>query len=75
MNWRLAVVLKLLVGCDGFTRAAEIQTSTGYTNRPIAKLYPVEVHNDEYVNKTPPTRLTDDALLTVRQPERENRVN
>ena len=40
VNWRLT---KLLVGGDGFTRAVEIRTSTGTTNRPIAKLYPLEV--------------------------------
>ena len=77
VNWRLAVVTKLLVGHDGFTRAAEIRTSTGYTNWPIAKLYPLEVHSDEYVNKvsTTPTRVINDAPLTKIQPERENRVD
>lgn len=47
VNWRLAVVTKLLIGGDGFTRAVEIRTSTGTTNRPIAKLYPLEVHSTE----------------------------
>jgi len=76
VNWRLAVVTRLLIGHDGFMHAAEIQTSTGCTNRPISKLYPLEVHSDEYVNKAPPipTRVTDDTL-TVRHPERENRVD
>ena len=77
VNWRLAVVTKLLVRRGGFTRAAEIRTSTGNTNRPIAKLYPLEVHSDEYVNKVSPipTRVMDGAPLTERQPERENRVD
>jgi len=76
VNWKLAIVTRLLVGHDGFTLAAEIRTSTGSTNRPIAKLYPLEVHSDEYVNKAPPTpaRVTDDTL-TVRQPEKEDKVS
>jgi len=45
VNWRLAVVTKLLVGGDGLTRAAEIRTSTGTTNRPISKLFPLEVNS------------------------------
>ena len=52
VNWRLAIVTKLLVGGDGLTRAAEIRTSTGTTNRPITKLYPLEVNSS--------TDLTDD---------------
>jgi len=43
LNWRLAVIEELIVGNDGITRAARIRTSTGTTNRPIVKLYPLEV--------------------------------
>ena len=43
INWRLAVIKNLIVGGDGLVRAADIQTSTGRTNRPITKLYPLEV--------------------------------
>ena len=39
LNWRLAVITKLLVGGDGLIHAAEIRTSTGTTNRPIANLF------------------------------------
>ena len=30
---------------DGYTRAAKIRTKSGRTNRPIAKLYPLEVNS------------------------------
>ena len=43
INWRLAVVEDTIAGEDGLVRAANIRTSTGRTNRPIAKLYPLEV--------------------------------
>ena len=60
VNWRLAVVTKLLVGGDGFTRAVEIRTSTGTTNRPIAKLYPLEVcSTEESANQNSPTQPTE----------------
>jgi hypothetical protein len=44
VNWRLAVVVSLLKGNDGLIRSAVIKTSTGVTNRPISKLYPLEIH-------------------------------
>ena len=77
VTWRLAVITKLLVGGDGLTRAAEIRTSTGLTNRPIIKLYPLEVHSDEFVNKTSPTLTgeADDIPSTIQQPEIENQVD
>lgn len=49
---KLAVVESLIEGGDGLIRAADIRTSTGHTNRPITKLYPLEVCENE---ATPPT--------------------
>ena len=43
INWKLAVVQDLVKGNDGLVRSATIRTSTGVTNRPITKLYPLEV--------------------------------
>ena len=43
LNWRLAVIEELIPGKDGLVRAANLRTSTGRTNRPIVKLYPLEV--------------------------------
>ena len=45
VTWHLAVVTKLLVGNDGFIHAAKIRTSTGNTNRPVSKLFPLEVNS------------------------------
>lgn len=44
IEWKLAVVEKLLPGEDGAIRSAEIRTANGKTNRPINKLYPLEVN-------------------------------
>ena len=42
-NWKLAVVEKIIRSEDGKIRAAEIRTVNGKSNRPISKLYPIEV--------------------------------
>ena len=43
INWKMAVVEELIIGGDGLVRAANIRTCNGKTNRPIVKLYPLEV--------------------------------
>ena len=42
-KWRLAVIKRLVKGNDMFICTAHIQTSTGRTNHPITRLYPLEV--------------------------------
>ena len=57
VKWRLAVITKLIVGGDGLIRAAEIRTSTGTTNRPIAKLFPLEISSKtDFVQCAPETQ-------------------
>ena len=48
---RLAVVEDLIKGGDDLIRAAKIRTSTGHTNRPICKLYPLELSASESTSK------------------------
>jgi len=43
MQWKLAIIEGLNKGEDGLIRLANVRTSTGQTNQPIAKLYPLEV--------------------------------
>ena len=64
INWRLAVIESLITGKDGLVRAANIRTSTGCTNRPIAKLYPLEVRAT-----TPPEEST-----TVQESSEKNEL-
>ena len=45
INWKLAVVQDLVRGKDGLVRSAVIRTDSGITNRPIVKLYPLEIHH------------------------------
>ena len=40
---KLAVVESSTVGNDGLVRSATIRTKNGVTNRPVSKLYPLEV--------------------------------
>ena len=44
LKWHLAVVQELQRGNDNFMGSATIQTINGLTNRPISKLYPLEVN-------------------------------
>lgn len=44
LHWQLARVTKLVQGNDGLVRSVEIRTSNGVTNRPISKLYPLEIN-------------------------------
>ena len=45
ISWKMAVVEELVIGGDGFVCAANIQTCNGKTNRPIIRLYPLEVRS------------------------------
>ena len=47
LQWRLAVAEDLIEGKGGQVRAAHIRTSNHKTTRPVAKLYPLEVHSEE----------------------------
>ncbi|XP_077978115.1 uncharacterized protein LOC144433645 [Glandiceps talaboti] len=52
VNWNLALVLELRYGNDGLVRSAKIKTKGGQTNRPINKLYPLELTCDDPRNST-----------------------
>ena len=51
-RWQLAVIEELIEGLDGGIRAAKIRTTTGRTNRPVAKLFPLEVNAMSQANAT-----------------------
>ncbi|XP_069139222.1 uncharacterized protein [Argopecten irradians] len=52
-KWKLAIVKELIRGKDGFVRAATVDTASGRTNRPIVKLYPLEVNIKDVTDCTP----------------------
>ena len=60
VNWRLAVIESVNKGEDGLIQSANIRTTTGTTNRPIARLYLLEVTAAE--EPTESTLQTDDQL-------------
>ena len=43
-TWKVAVIDSLVYGKDGLARSAVIRTRSGLTNRPIVKLYPLEIN-------------------------------
>ncbi|XP_065918802.1 uncharacterized protein [Dysidea avara] len=72
VNWRMAVIESVNKGADGMIRSADIRTSTGRTNRPIARLYPLELTDDTTANIStddgPEQSTTDNP---IRRPTRE----
>ena len=61
-RWQLAIIEELIKGLDGFTRAAKIRTKSGKTNRPIAKLYPLEVNSTSGTATTTDNVIPDDQV-------------
>ena len=49
-RWKMAVIENLIKGNDGDIWAAEVRTNSGKTNRPIARLYPLEITSEQLVN-------------------------
>jgi hypothetical protein len=47
IKWNLGRIERLIYGNDGIARAAQIKTKFGVTNRPIARLYPLETSNND----------------------------
>ena len=60
LKWRLAVIQELERGNDGFVRSAIICTDKDVTNRPISKLYPLEVNAGMGVSSSKSINMTDD---------------
>ena len=69
ITWKLAVIEELMKGKDGLVHAAKIRTAQGRTNRPIAKLIPLEVSSD--VANSSSTN-DDDNCDTVPPPDGSN---
>ena len=68
-QWKLAVIVSLFKGIDGRVRSASVRTLTQRgqlttLNRPIQKLYPLEISASSYAlnSNEPPT--SDDALAS-----------
>jgi len=53
IKWKLAVIERLMKRADGLVRSADIRTTTGKTNQPIARLYPLEVTASGTVRDAP----------------------
>ena len=72
VNWRMAVIESVNKGADGMIRSANIRTSTGRTNRPIARLYPLELTDNTTASIStddgPEQSMTDNP---IRRPSRE----
>ena len=67
--WKLAVVDELIHREDKLVRSVKLRTNSGFTNRPIARLYPLEV-SDELIPTEEDTkyrRSKEDAKSKIRE--------
>ena len=62
-TWKMAIVEELMTGKDRLARAVKIKTAQGRTNRPIAKLIPLEVSTPEVDG---PSSVAQEETTTVR---------
>ena len=74
LQWRLAVVKDLIEGKDGQIHAARIRTSKRKKTRPVAKLYPLEVHSEES-RKQNGTTVPEDIEQSVNDMSKDNQQN
>ena len=76
--WKIAVVIDLVMGGDGLVRAATLRTANGTTNRPITKLYPLELNENESLaatqnqdkHSTTPVNIPNSPLQVCARPQR-----
>ena len=63
-TWKMAVVTDFIQDADGEIRVAVIKTANGITNRPIKKLYPLEVQDEEFSEESSVSQVTQRKPLT-----------
>ena len=51
-QWKLGVIEELMKGNDEFVRSVTVCTASGRANRPIARLYPIEVEYSSSVESS-----------------------
>ena len=66
-QWPLAIVTKLIPGNDGLVGSVEIPTKNGFSNRPITKLYPLQVSLDN--NEADINGERDNEVLSETKPD------
>ena len=68
INWKLAVVERLMTGLDVIIRAAEIRITGGKTNLLIIRIFPLEINQNEDQDEQPPETPSTDAMDKVTSP-------
>ena len=56
ISWKIGLIEDLVRGGDGLVRSATVRTKYGLTNRPIVKLYPLEVNANQSSTEFVPRR-------------------
>jgi hypothetical protein len=53
LSWPMARVLEAIPGTEGVVRVVRLKTASGEYLRPVQKLYPLEVSEDDKILRTP----------------------
>ena len=69
LHWPLGVITELHPGKDGLVRYVSLQTSRGITNRPLFKLYPLEISH-EFESLPEKTENSDKSVSSNERPTR-----
>ena len=74
LKWKLGLVTELYVGADGLVRSAEVKIGRTLPNRPVSKLYPLEVtaQDTEFTDGAVP--LADSRPVRVAAKNAVNRI-
>ena len=72
-KWKLGRIIRLYLGGDGVVRVVQLKTRIGLINRPVVKLYPLELgptikqEGSQHVPNERPTRRTAIAAAQARR--------
>jgi hypothetical protein len=68
-HWPLAVIEELIPGRDGEVRLARLRTASGVLLRPVERVYPLEIHEEE---PRGPDQMAQKTQETVASPEKDS---
>jgi len=71
VNWKLTVIESLSKGTDDMIRSANVRTTGGRTNRPIACLYPLEVTDMAVIAQEADSESRNSMTTPANRPTRE----
>ncbi|XP_074657312.1 uncharacterized protein LOC141910517 [Tubulanus polymorphus] len=67
LKWKLGIIEHLHKSTDGLVRSATVKTANGVTNRPISKLFPLEIESNVLKPSVVTTKEIPDRIPSTRK--------